>query len=190
MSDTKRSLGKELDKVEAQTKAFESEIKDLTFDKLNEAPKAEVEAQTQMSTREIANSKDIYLKPLKTIGTKEAFNEKFREAYNYDKEYVRVIAENRELIGESIQIWTKPYAGVRAEYWEVPTNKPVYVPRYLAEQMKRKYYHRLTMQEGTVTEQSAVGTITGKMIADSTIQRLDCFAAPTHKTFSMTKRNF
>lgn len=190
MAEKPKSLGKEIDKIEEQTKAFEQEIKSLTLDKMNDAPKMEVEQQTKMSSREIANARDFYLKPVKSIGSKEPFNEKFREAYNYDKEYVRVIAENRELIGCNIEIWTKPYAGVRAEYWEVPTNKPIWMPRYLAEQIKRKYYHRLTMQENVATENTYAGTMVGKMIADSTVSRLDCIPAPEHKTVAFQKRNF
>lgn len=181
---------KELDKLEKQFDAFDQEVKSLTMDRMSEAPKQEVEQQTKLSSREMADSKEIYLKPIRSIGSRENFNEKFRAAYDYDKEYVRVIAENRELIGETIQIWTKPYAGMRAEYWEIPTNKPVYMPRYVAEQLKRKYYHRLTMQENVPTETNYAGTMVGKMIADTTIQRLDCFAAPTTKNVSMTKRHF
>ena len=52
-----------------------------------EAPKEEVEAQTKLSSKEIAKSKDIYLKPIKTISrSKESkFNEKFRNDWNFAK---------------------------------------------------------------------------------------------------------
>ena len=95
-----------------------------------------VEPQTKISQSDIAKSKDVYLKPAKTIGSKERFNEKFREDYNFSKEYVQFIAENKECIGETTELWTKPYPGLPAEFWQVPSNKPVWGPRYLAERIK------------------------------------------------------
>ena len=91
--------------------------------------------------KEIADSKDIYLKPIKSIGSPQKFNEKFRDSYNYDKEYVHFVALNNEIIGEQIDIWTRPYGGMPAEEWIVPCGKPVWGPRYLAEQIKRRRYH-------------------------------------------------
>ena len=93
---------------------------------MSEAPKMETAPQTKMSQNEIAKSKDIYLKPDKVISCREKFNEKYREDFNFGKEYVQFVGEHKELIGENIEIWTKPFAGVPAEYWIVPTNKPVW----------------------------------------------------------------
>jgi len=169
----KPSLGdKELDKAEAQFDAFEQNIKDLTLDRMNEASKLETEPQTKLSQKELSNAQDIYIKPKRTIGSKEKFNEKFREAYNYDKEYVNFIAYHKELDGEIINMWTKPYAGVPAEEWEVPTNKPIYGPRYLAEQIRRCTYHRLTMQDTAPVGQDFAGTYQGRMVVDKIVPRL------------------
>lgn len=181
----------ELDKAESQFKEFDEGIKALTMDRMNEAPKVEAEPQTKLSTNEIANSKDIYLKPKRRIASREKFNERFRQAYEYDKEYVRVIAEHKELIGESIPIWTKPYAGIPAEEWDVPSNKPIWMPRYLAEQIKRKYYHRLVMKESNSAGSDGFGSYYGTMAADTTVARLDCTKAPETKTLFMgAKRTF
>ena len=49
-------------------------------------------------------------------------------------------------LSEKIEIWTRPYGGIPAEYWEVPSNKPVWGPRYLAEQIKRARYHTVAAQ--------------------------------------------
>ncbi len=108
---------KELDKVEAQFEAFDNNVKALTHDRMNEAPFKEVEAQTKLSSKDISNSKDIYLKPTKSIGSREKFNEDYRNEYNEAKEYVNFIAENKEIIGETIELWTKPFAGMPAEEW-------------------------------------------------------------------------
>lgn len=168
---------------------FDDDIKTMTMDRMNETPKKETEPQTKLSQDEVAKSKDIYLKPIRIVGPgvnpktgeREKFNEKFRDEYTFAKEYVHFIAENNEIIGESIDLWTKPFPGCNAEEWLVPTNKPVWGPRYLAEQIKRKSYHRLMMQESGVNApqtQSTSGYMPGSqfygtMAVDTTIQRLD-----------------
>jgi len=111
----------------------------------------------------------------------DKFNETFRENHNFIKEYVSFIAENREIIGEMIEIWTRPMGGMPAEFWKVPVNKKVYGPRYLAEQIKKCYYHRLVMQN-IVTENNHAGQMYGTMVADSTIQRLDAIPVGDKKS--------
>lgn len=179
----------ELDKAEKQFEEFNENIQSLVSDRDILVPKHDAEAQTKLTSLEDANSKEIYLKPKRRIGGREPFNEKFRSAYEYDKEYVRVIAEHKELIGESIEMWSKPYAGVPSEEWIVPTNKPVWMPRYLAEQIKRKFYNRLVMKQNT-TQQTGEGTYYGTLSADTTVARLDCFKAPERKTLFVGNRNF
>lgn len=164
---------RELDKAEEQFKAFDDSVKEMTMDRLNAAPTQETEMQTKMSTREMQNSKDVYLKPNRIVSSRDKFNEKFREEYNYKKSYVQFIAENKELIGEAIEIWTRPFPGMPAEEWKVPTNKPVWGPRYLAEQIKRKFYHRLKMDEKSITAEDGGVQYYGRIASDMTIQRLD-----------------
>lgn len=175
---------KELEKIEKQFDAFDQQVKDLTLDRMNMAPKQEVEPQTLLSQKQIEKSKDIYLKPKRTIGSKEKFNETYREKYNFDKEYVHFIAENKELVGESLNMWTKPYPGMPAEEWDVPVNKPVWGPRYLAEQIKRKFYHRLVMQDRPTSSEGGMQYY-GSMAVDTTIQRLDANPVSTRKSIFM-----
>lgn len=181
---------KELEKVKNQFDDFDKQVKDLTHDRLNAAPKEETEPQTKLSSKEIEKSKDVYLKPHRTLTSKEKFNEKFREDWNFLKEYVNFIAENKELIGENIDLWTKPFPGIPAEEWIVPTNKPVWGPRYLAEQIKRKSYHRLTMQEQQLSnmgEIGGMGQMYGKLVVDTTVQRLDANPVTKNKSVFMGK---
>lgn len=177
-----KTAQKELDKAEVACNAFESEVKELTLDRMNEAPKLETEQQTKLSSKDIQNSKDVYLKPHKTHHDRNKFNEKFREAYNLAKEYVHFIAEHKEMQGESIEMWTKPFAGVPAEMWIVPTNKPIWAPRYVAEQIKRRTYHRMSMNEGISSETNHVGQMYGRMIVDNTVQRLDAYPVSSRKS--------
>lgn len=175
---------KELDKAQAQFEAFDENVKTMTLDRMNAAPKEETEPQTKLSSKEIEKSKDIYLKPKRSISCKEKFNEKYRDSYNFDKEYVHFIAENKEIIGETIDLWTRPYPGMPAEEWEVPVNKPVWGPRYLAEQIKRKFYHRLMMQQAP-TSSDSMGQYYGTMAVDTTVQRLDAIPVSKRKSVFM-----
>lgn len=163
---------------------FEDQVKSLTLDELNKAPALKTEQQTLMSQEDIEKSKRIYLKPSRSIGSREPFNEKYRDDYNFSKEYVQFIAENSELVGCNIDIWTKTFPGAPAEYWEVPTNKPVWGPRYLAEQITKCRYHRLVMEDKPVS-QDGNGMYYGQMAAKHTINRLDAHPVSSRKSIFM-----
>ena len=173
---------RELDKAAKQIDAFEADIKKVVEDRQSLAPAQETEQQTRLSSNQIADSKDIYLKPKRNLSCRVKFNEAYRDDYNFAKEYVLFIAENKEILGEKIELWTKPFAGVPYEEWEVPCNKPVWGPRYLAEQIKKCRYHRLTM-DNKIIETGGYGSIYGQMAVDSVVQRLD--ATPTTKKKSI-----
>jgi hypothetical protein len=180
----------ELDKAEKQFDQFHEEIKEMTLDRMNEAPKLEQEQQTRLSQNEIQKNNDLYLKPKRTINSAEKFNEKFRKDYEFAKEHVNFIAENKEIGGEHIEMWTKPFAGMPAEFWEIPVNKPIWGPRYVAEQVKKCTYHRLTMQENRVVSSDGVGSYTGQMVADNIIQRLDAHPVAARRSIFMTGSGF
>jgi hypothetical protein len=172
---------KELDKCEKQFEEFNDQVQSMTMDRMSGAKKVETEEQTKLSQKEIQKKNELYLKPKRSIASQEKFNEKFRDDYNYSKEYVNFIAENHEVIGESIDAWTKPFPGLPAEEWSVPANKPVWAPRYVAEQIKKCNYHVFSMSEakGQIGSDQ-MGTYTGSIIVDSIKQRLD--ARPINTT--------
>lgn len=180
---------KELDKVEKQFDAFNDQVQTMTIDRMNAAPKQELEQQTLMSQEDIEKSKRIYLKPFKSIGSKERFNEDYRKDYNFSMEMVQFIAENKEIIGETCEFWTKPFAGMPAEFWKVPANKPVWGPRHVAERLTGCKYHRLKM-ENTTSGADGVGQYYGSMAVDSTIQRLDAIPVNERKSIFMGARSF
>lgn len=175
----------QLSKAQDQFDAFDKTVKDLTLDRMNTAPKEEVEPQTKLSQADLSKSKEVYLKPKRAISSKEKFNERFRDEWKFSTEFVHFIAENKELIGETIDMWTKPFPGMAAEEWDVPTNKPVWGPRHLAEKIKRSRYHRLVMQQNQITSSEGVGQFYGSMIADTTIQRLDAIPVSSRKSVFM-----
>lgn len=180
---------KELEKVAKQFDKFDADVKSMTLDRMNQAPKVETEEQTKLSQNQINRTTDVYLKPKRTLGSREKFNEDYRTEYNFAKEYVQFIGEHKECIGDSIEIWTKPFAGCPAEEWLVPTNTPVWGPRYLAEQIKRKCHHRLIMKDVT-TGGNGNMQFYGQMAADTTIQRLDARPVSSKKSVFMTANNF
>lgn len=188
---------KELDRAEKQFDQFKQEVDHLTLDRMNEAPKIESEQQTKLSSKELANANEIWLKPKRSIGPgthpktgeREKFNEKFRKDWEFAKEYVRFIAENKEIGGESINLWTKPFGGVNCEEWDVPVNKPVWGPRYLADRIKGCTYHRLIMTDRPVSEDHT-GTFYGTMIAQNTINRLDAHPVNERKSVFMGASGF
>lgn len=180
---------KELDKAEKQFKEFEDNINSLTMDRMNQAPKLEQEPIHKIAQADIADAKDIYLKPFRSISSREKFNEDYRSDYNHAKEYVYFIAEHREIIGEDIDVWTKPFAGMPCEWWKVPVGKPVWAPRYVAERIKGCSYHRLSMQN-TVTDSTGMGQFYGQMAVDTTIQRLDALPATKKRSIFMGAHTF
>jgi len=184
-------MNDELKKVDEQFQKYDENVKSLTMDRMNLVPKPEAEPQKLFSQKDLEKSTDIYLKPRRRIASREKFNERFRKAYEFDSEMVQFQAQNNEIVGESIEMWTKPYAGVPAEEWVVPVNKPVWGPRYLAEQIKRKLYHRLKTEDNRVVGSDNMGSYTGQVVVDTTIPRLDAFPVNTQrKSVFMGATNF
>jgi len=188
--DVSSSAQKELDKADQQFQKFDQDVKTMTLDRMNEAPVLETEPQTKLSQKEISNLKQVYLKPKRTISSREKFNESHREDYNYAKELVYFTAENNEMIGQNIELWTKPFPGMPAEEWDVPVNRPVWGPRYLAERIKGCTYHRLSMEDNKITGSDHMGSYTGTMVVDSTIQRLNAHPASQRKSVFMGASGF
>lgn len=173
----------ELDKAEKQLDSFEENIKEMTLDRMNMAPKQETELR--ISQKDIEKSKDIYLKPSRIIACREKFNEDYREEYNFAKEYVQCIPKHNELSGDILEFWTKPFAGVPAEFWQVPSGKPIFIPRYAAEQLTKCKYHRFVMQQNVGTGTDGMGQYFGSMAVDTIIQRLDAIPVSKRKSIFM-----
>lgn len=165
---------KELDRAEDQFAAFDTQVKEMTLDRMNQAPDQGTEQQTKISTREANKADAPYIKPLRSINSKEKFDEKYRAQHTDAWKYIRCIVENNEIIGEAIEVWTKKFPGDSAHFWKVPVNKPVYIPKLLAEQLSNCKYHRLTMDQSTISSSDGMGTYMGSMVVDNTKHRIDC----------------
>lgn len=190
------NMNEELTKIDEQFQEFDSKVKDMSMEAMNKAPLKEVEPQTKLSQKDIDRSKDIYLKPRRSIGCsgKDKFNEKFRDDYTFQKEYVHFIAENKEIKGETIEMWTRPFPGMPAEEWVVPVNKPVWAPRYVAEQITRRKYHRLKMDEepsaNNYSGSHATGKYYGQIAVDTTMERMTAQPVSTRRSVFMGASEF
>lgn len=180
---------KEIDKVQDQLDAFESNVQAMTLDRMNTAAKKEYD-EPHISQKEIEKSSDIYLKPRRSISSREKFNEKFRDDYNFSTELVRFIAENKEIIGETIELWTKPFPGMPAQEWVVPVNKPVWGPRHLAERLTKCEYHRFVMKDGVTAGIDMAGQYYGAMAVDTINKRLDAHPVSARKSVFMGASGF
>lgn len=107
----------------------------LTVDKINNTAPApqEIEPQTKLSMREIAKMENIpYCEPVRKLGAFGTLPEKQKRDHERDWEYVKGIFENEVCRGEPIRFWFSKYAGDPDCMWEIPANRPVYVPRMIA----------------------------------------------------------
>lgn len=136
------------------------------------APKLEQEEQTKLSNREVKNADAPYIKPLRSINSKEKFDEKYRKDWEKAWEYIKCVVENHEVVGEAVELWTKRFAGDPAHFWKIPVNKPVYIPRLLAEQLSKCNYHRLRMEDSTITSSDGMATYHGSIVADHKKDRI------------------
>lgn len=187
---TSAVMENDLDKLEEQFNEFDDQVKKLTLDRMNEAPKRQHEPENQLSQKQLSEAKDIYLKPKRCFFAKEKFNEKFRADWEFQKEYVYFTACNNETKG-IIEMWTKPFPGVPCEEWVVPTNKPIWAPRYVAEQIKKATYHKLTMDENQATGNvNQVGYDTGRVVVDEVVQRLDAMPASKKRSIFLGSTGF
>lgn len=173
----------ELNAAEEKFDEFKEQCTTLSQDAPKDLPVEDRAPQTQMSRNDLRRARDLHLKPSRTIFPSanpktqkfETFNERYRKDYEQKKEYIQFIAENKEIIGETLTVWTKPFAGIPAEEWSVPVNQPVWGPRYLYDKIRKCRYTRLFMDESRQTSTDGNITHYGQMVAKSKIQRLDAY---------------
>jgi hypothetical protein len=165
---------KQLDAVEKQFEQFNEQVQSMTLDSMNKAPVVEREQQTKMSNREMNKTDAPYIKPVRSISSKEPFNEKYRKEWEESWEYVKCVVENLEIIGERVEKWTKRFAGDPAHFWQIPVNKPIYLPRFVADELSKCCYHRLKMDENIQRGSDGTSTLYGTMVVDQKLHRLNC----------------
>ena len=99
-------------------------------------------------------------------------------------QYVKCICENFEVFGETIELWQCRWPGDPHSFWQVPVNKPIYLPRFVAEHLASRKYHRFKMEDRNqylVAQETmnGIGTsdVAQTMVARETHKRLGCRSA-------------
>lgn len=118
---------------------LQQQMNSLEQDDINEIAPApvEVELQTKISKKELAESEGYtWIEPKRFLPAMGVLPEKLKRQHAHDWEYVRGIFENYVTIGESISFWLCLYPGDKDCLWEIPSNKPVYVPRMVAKHLE------------------------------------------------------
>ncbi len=161
---------KELDRVEDQLSSFKDSMHEAR-DKSATLPIRETEPQTKIAQSDLNKSGVIYLKPKRTFPSKEKFNERFRDEYNYQREYVDFIAENKEVVGETIDFCIKKFPGMPVEEWEIPVNKAVSAPRYVKERIEDCSYTVFVTTDAATGSEGGMKYY-GQMVAEQRRARL------------------
>lgn len=171
----------EMQELKQQVDSFDKQVKEMTIDNMNKNPRQDYEPP-HVSQKEIENS-DIYIKPSRWIADGQKFNSEFQKDWEFQKEYVHCIPVHNECRGDMIEFWTHPFGGKGAEFWQVLSDKPCWIPRYAAEQLTRCKYNRLKMDQKVTTTSDHSGSYFGQMILNTVVQRID--AVPVHNKKSI-----
>lgn len=121
----------------------EEDLTRLTTDKIEEmAPQAEISAIPK-DWKKIAKDEGIpYIEPKRTLKAFGKLPEKLKRQRDHDWEYVKGIYENYVVSGEALTFWLSLYPGDPDCMWEIPANKPVYIPRGVAKHLEEvQKYH-------------------------------------------------
>lgn len=113
----------------------QKDMNELTVDKINEtAPKpVECEPETKISMKEIARMEGIpYIEPIRKLQPFGKLPDKWKGKHARDWEYVKGIFENEVSKGEAIKFTFCKWPGDADCVWEIPSNRPCYVPRMIA----------------------------------------------------------
>lgn len=184
-----KDLEKKLLDLTLKLEEYEKKLADLNLDSAHKLKTLESEPQTKLSQKEQENV--LTLKPTKTLmAVGQKLNEKFREEYEFRKKYVKFIAEHNECPGDTIEMWTRPYGGVPAEFWPIPTNRVVEAPRYVAEELADRSYVNYKMDGDDQSQRNAVGSNVfgvqyGAMVATHKVERMTARPAGDKKTLFM-----
>lgn len=138
-----------------QTVKTITDLNELTSDKVTEiAPVVEPEPQ-ELSLKSRAQMEGVfYVEPKKRLPAVGTLPEKLKADHKRDWEYVKGMYENYVNIGEHVAFWFCKYPGDPDCLWEIPANKPVYIPRMIARHLEEaQKYHTFTHAPRSVERQ-------------------------------------
>lgn len=112
-----------------------------TIDKM--APEAEI-PEPEISIKERARMENCqYIEPKRKLKGFGILPEKLKKEHAHAWEYVRGMFENYIVGSESLTFWLSLYPGDPDCLWEIPPNRPVYIPRHVAKHLEEVMkYHK------------------------------------------------
>lgn len=143
MSKTKEDLVK-------STIDLQENMNSLSQDKVNEmAPKPDIDEKPQLSLKEKARlANAVFIEPIRKLTPFGKLPDSLKKEHAYDWEYVTGIFENVIINGEPLRFWYSKYPGDPDCLWEIPCNKPLYLPRMIAKHLEEGLkYHTFTYRE-------------------------------------------
>lgn len=146
---TVKKTDKEL--VESVTN-MQKDLNDLTIDKINDLAPSFDDVPPQISAREKAKLENAqFIEPLRTLPALGTLPEKLKKEHAHAWEYVKGIYENYVVNGEPLRFWLSLYPGDKDCLWEIPANRPVFVPRMVAKHLEEvQCYHTFDYVEAPV----------------------------------------
>lgn len=107
------------------------------------APAKEVPTTLELTKKQLAQKEGIpYIEPIRKMQAFGTLPEKLKGEHAHDWEYVKGIYENYIVSGEPLRFWYSKYPGDPDCMWEIPANRPVYVPRMIAKHLEEgQKYH-------------------------------------------------
>lgn len=154
---------------------MQRELNELTQDVINEiAPEAD-EVEVQLTTKQLAAKEGIpYITPKRTMQAFGKLPEKLKAEHKRDWEYTKAIITNEVINGEPLSFWYSKYPGDPDCLWEIPTNRPVYIPRMLAKHLEEiPQYHKFDFIQSDSNNWKA-DEFTHRFTPVSTIRRYTC----------------
>jgi len=111
-----------------------SEMNNLTQDEIVRHASSPVEPEVQVETlkQKALRTGALWIEPKRKMPCLGTLPEKWKKDREYDWEYVQGIYENQIIDGEPESFWFVKWPGDPDCLWEVPCNRPVYVPRMIA----------------------------------------------------------
>lgn len=166
-------LNKELEQAIVNSDKMREDMSKITMDAVAGVPLAETDVQTKMTKKQIEEYDAPVIKPSKSMPSTGKPLDKEKAMREDGWKYIKVIAENNEVVGERVDFWHKKFAGDPIYYWEIPVNKPIYVPKHIAQHLSERKYHVFKMQDRS-REGLQHGDYAQSLICQETRRRIDC----------------
>lgn len=140
-------MKKDLENIAKKTAELTEEMSQLTVDKINEiAPEPTLDELKLTAKQKASDEGVIFVEPKRKFKGLGKLPEKLKREHARAWEYVKGIYENYVVNNEPVRFWHNgDFPGDPDCLWEIPSNKPVYVPRFIAKHLEEcQKYHQFT----------------------------------------------